>query len=136
MSIKGKPFWVRPFVQNYQWVTIHPHIYAPREYFLDTSNPKWTPILNHEAIHLMRQRMMGPLKWLARYAVDKRFRLDEECRAIVVEMLSSPEAERPEIHRRYALMLSGPEYRYTAESTSQAWLRINYFLNLDRQTAQ
>lgn len=124
MSIKTKPWWLRSFVQPYQWVTIWPNIYAPETYFQDKPNPLWTPILNHEAIHMMRQKEYGVTRWLFRYAVDKAFRLDEEARGIAVEVLCNPPEQREWLAKTYAEALSGPEYKKAAPNFGTAYLAI------------
>ena len=130
MAIKRKPLWLRWTTQPHQWVAISPNIYAPEEYHMNPFSPIWDPLIKHEEYHLARQNATGLVRWLSRYALDKGFRLDEECRGAAVELSVMPEEAREARMRAYASDLVGPAYRNTAPSFGIAYELIRYYLKI------
>lgn len=115
-----KPWWLRAATKEWQWVAINPKIYHP-----PLVDPHSRPaVIEHEKVHLSQQRAMGKFKWLFRYAVSKKFRLDQELEPIAVELSNTPLEKRKRLAERYAQSLSGPPYHRAAKSYDHAWERI------------
>jgi hypothetical protein len=115
-----KPWWLRVATKEWQWVAIDPKIYYP---------PHIDPfsryaIIEHEKVHLFQQRKMGKFKWFFKYAVNKKFRLDQELEPIVIELSNTPFERRKRLAERYALSLSGLPYHKAARSYDYALERI------------
>ena len=114
--LKEKPWWLKIFVPRNAWVTIYPNIYYP-----DSDNPKLEKeIVTHENVHLKQQSEYGLLKWMWRYFTNKAFRLDQEAKAMAVELLTRPEAMREDYIKYYAGNLSGSFYHHAASSFESA----------------
>jgi hypothetical protein len=111
-----KPWWLKIATKDWQWVAIDPKIYHPPH--IDPLSRH--AIIEHEKIHLHQQREMGKFKWLFRYAISKKFRLDQELEPIVVELSNTPLNGRKRLAERYASSLSGPPYHRAAKSYEQA----------------
>ena len=105
-TLKQKPWWLRPFVGTYTWVTISPNIYYPSS--LDPN--QYPTIIEHEKIHIAQQDQMGLLKWLYKYFTSKPFRFDQEVAAFRVELLCMPLADRQFRINEVAGWLSGSMY--------------------------
>lgn len=119
-TIKRKSWILRQLTTPTQWITIHPNIYAADEYFRDPESSRWIPLILHEEEHLLRQKELGLFVWLARYATDKEFRLDEEARGIAVEVANSAPSMRRAVIRFYSQALAGELYRQTAPDPETA----------------
>jgi hypothetical protein len=118
--LKTKPFWLSPFVGNLVWVTIYPNIYYP-----EGINPNLEPeIIAHENVHLKQQNDYGKWRWLWRYLTSKSFRLDQEAKAIAVEILHRQADMRDQYISWYANMLAGKNYHKAAKSPAIARLAI------------
>jgi hypothetical protein len=118
--LKEKPWWLKIFVPRNAWVTIYPNIYYP-----DCDNPNLEPeIVVHENVHLKQQSQYGLYKWLWRYFTNKAFRLDQEVKAMAVELLVRPEAQREDYIKYYAGNLSGSFYHHAAKSFEDAANKI------------
>jgi len=118
--LRPKPWWLKIATKKWQWVTIDPKIYYPKGI-----DPLSRPaVIEHEKIHLSQQRSSGKIKWIFRYAVSKKFRLDQELEPIVVEIAFTPIERRKRVAERYATSLSGTAYHSAAKSYDQALERI------------
>jgi hypothetical protein len=81
-------------------------------------------IIEHEKVHLSQQRSAGKYKWIVKYAVSKKFRLDQEMEPIITELLNTPPDRRRRLAEKYAESLSGPPYHRAAKSYDLALERI------------
>lgn len=118
--LKEKPWWLKIFVPRNAWVTIYPHIYYP-----EGADTKLEPeIITHENVHLKQQSEYGLLKWMWRYFTNDAFRLDQEAKAMAVELLTRPEHMREDYIRYYAGNLSGSFYHHAASSFESAAEKI------------
>ena len=118
--LRPKPWWLKIVTKEWQWVAIDPKIYHPPD--IDPLSRK--AIIEHEKVHLSQQRKMGKFKWLIRYTVSKKFRLDQELEPIVIEISNTPSERRKRLAERYAVSLSGPPYHRAAKSYDHALERI------------
>jgi hypothetical protein len=110
--LKEKPWWLKIFVPRNAWVTIYPNIYYP-----DSDNPALEhEIVVHENVHLKQQSEYGLFKWMWRYFTNKAFRLDQEAKAMAVEILARPVQSREDYIKYYAGNLSGSFYHHAAKS--------------------
>jgi hypothetical protein len=112
-----KPWWLRMGTKEWQWVTIDPKIYHP-PHIDPLSRPA---IIQHEKVHIAQQRRMGKCRWIVRYAVSKRFRLDQELEPIIVELSNTPRDARQRLAAVYARNLAGSPYSRAAKSEDMAW---------------
>ena len=116
MILKPKPWWLSLLTSKTAWVTIYPNIYYPKGL-----NPDTKPyIIKHELVHIKQQSDYGKWKWLWRYVTNKAFRLDQEAKAIAVEISSRPELSREYYIVVYAKLLSGIGYWHCADSSIEA----------------
>lgn len=114
--LEEKPWWLKIFVPHNVWVTIYPNIYYPCD-----SNPSLeSEIVAHEKVHLKQQSEYGLLKWMWRYFTNKTFRLDQEAKAMAVELLTRPSHTREDYIKYYAGNLSGSFYHHAASSFESA----------------
>jgi hypothetical protein len=118
--LKEKPWWLKIFVPRNAWVTIYPNIYYP-----EGTDIKLEPeIITHEKVHLKQQSEYGLLKWLWRYFTNKSFRLDQEAKAMAIELLTRPVYMREDYIKYYADNLSGSFYHHAASSFESAAQKI------------
>lgn len=118
--LKEKPWWLKIFVPRNAWVTIYPHVYYP-----ENDNPTLeVEIVIHENVHLKQQSEYGLYKWLWRYFTNKAFRLDQEAKAMAVELLTRPAHMREDYIKYYAGNLSGSFYHHAASSFESAAQKI------------
>jgi hypothetical protein len=120
--LRPKPWWLKMTTKKWQWVTIDPKIYYPPG--IEPTN--YLAILEHEKIHLSQQRKAGKYKWLFKYLVSKKFRLNQEMEPIVVELANTPIENRKRLAAIYARSLSGSPYYKAAKSYD---LAMDYILN-------
>ena len=117
--LKEKPWWLKIFVPRNAWVTIYPNVYYPEG--VDT---KLEPeIITHEGVHLRQQHEYGLYKWLWRYFTNDNFRLDQEAKAMAVELLTRPEYMREDYIKYYAANLKTDGYiPDTTWDSVQTWI--------------
>lgn len=120
-TLKVKPWWLQLVVPPYAWVTISPNVYTPDN--IDVS--RYPEIIAHENTHLAQQNAMGKYKWLFRYFISRDFRLDQEAKAIAVELAYLPKEFRASRLSSYAEALSSKLYWWAASSKEQATSVIN-----------
>jgi hypothetical protein len=118
--LSPKPWWLRAATKEWQWVALNPKIYYPTK--LDPL--KYPAIIEHEKIHLSQQIGKGKFKWLFRYIVSKKFRLDQELEPIAVEISNTSMEQRLLLAERYARNLSGSPYHGAARTYEDALERI------------
>jgi hypothetical protein len=119
-SLRPKPWWLRAYTKEWQWVTLDPRVYHPPRI-----DPMDHPaIIEHEKVHIAQQRLTGKYRWLIKYAISKRFRLEQEMEPIAVELSNTPLGARQTLAARYAKDLSGPPYSSAAGTAEAAMERI------------
>lgn len=87
MKLVKRPFFIF-WLQDYQWMTVKPWIFYPRN--VDLNDPRYAPLVKHESVHIKQQKNMGTIKWLFKYLTDKKFQLSQELEGIAVECISQP----------------------------------------------
>lgn len=115
--IRRKPWWLF-FTGADMWVTIYPHVYKPQ------GAPIIVSLLAHEGVHFERQKKTGVMKWLIKYCVSRKFRLEEEVIAFVEELSYLPEYCRETAVSRFARQLSSRAYLWAAEDSKTAAEKI------------
>ncbi len=115
--IREKRFWpweFIPFIPRDTAQAIYPYIYLPPKTYKELLDGKGTPrlqaVLVHEQTHLDRQEVTGPLLWVVRYLLDKRFRYEEELIAIREQMAVLAAANEELDISAFAQKLSGYIY--------------------------
>lgn len=127
LSTYPRPWWatiLRIPANNY--FAFFGKVYVPE---LSAFHPK--ALLAHEGYHLLRQRQMGQWNWLMEYVFSPQFRLQEECKAIAVEIeLTQNPEEQSMLFRKYVTAMSGPSYRYAADSWMDASCELMKYLQI------
>lgn len=122
-----KPWWAPIFgLGKVRYFAFFGKVYVHE---LSAFQPK--ALLAHEGYHLLRQRQVGQWNWLANYVFSPKFRLQEECKAIAleIELTANPE-EQSELFRKYVSALSTKEYWYAAESWVEASAELMKYLQI------
>lgn len=74
-------------------------------------------LLEHEKVHLRRQRAIGVEEWWAQYLTDEAFRYEEELLAhrkeLQVEVMENKDIYRDKIIKKTTLRLIAPLYNWT-----------------------
>ena len=114
MALKPKPWWLF-FTGPGVWVTLSPNIYQPRGAAYSER------IVQHELVHLHRQRALGLGRWLFRYVTSRSFRLSEEAMAFKHELRFCVDAaHRDHVVEQAARQLAWFNYWFAARSEVQA----------------
>ena len=123
--LKPRPAWSDIFIGSNRWVSWKYDIYYPK----DVDPAQWQAIIRHENVHINRQIEFGFYNWLFKYITSRSFRLDEEARAIAVELQGTDIKQRPIILEVYCRFLAGKEYFFAASSIHEAREAIYKYLN-------
>ena len=81
LKVKGFLWKLTPMA-NTTAQTIYPNIYLPKAWYEDITSPHPKPmyiaVLEHEKLHINRQKELGMLKFGLLYFLNPKFRFDEE----------------------------------------------------------
>src|SRR5437868_4789769 len=132
---EGIPWTLIPNIGNNTLTAIGTHVYVPSrvyENLLSTHPDKqYLAILEHEFVHIDRQRDMGVFKWILFYLISNKFRIQEEIIADRARMeYLAKNGEMFDIEHRARqlsswLYLYAISYEQAKEQLENVWKEIN-----------